>query len=167
MSTPTTVQDVRFGEAGALATGWPDAEAALNTAELYWITTVRRDGRPHTTPLIGLWQDASFWFCTGPEEQKARNLEHHDAVTVTTGANTWAHGLDVVVEGRAERVLGARRLQQAADGYRTKYGAAWDFTVEGDDAFGSGGSVAHVFRVAPTKVLAFGKKPHSQTGYRF
>ena len=37
----------------------------------------------------------------GPEEQKAQNLAHSTAVTVTTGVNTWNDGLDVVVEGNA------------------------------------------------------------------
>ena len=45
-------------------------------------------------------------FCTGPTEQKARNLEHARFVAVTTGVNTWQDGLDVVVEGTAERVTG-------------------------------------------------------------
>ena len=46
------------------------------SAELYWLTTVRKDGRPHITPLVGAWVDDAFVFCTGPEEQKAQNLDH-------------------------------------------------------------------------------------------
>ena len=48
---------------------------ALAAAEFYWLTTVRADGRPHITPLVGAWVDDSFVFCTGSDEQKARNLE--------------------------------------------------------------------------------------------
>ena len=48
----------------------------LEQAELYWLTTVRADGRPHVTPLIGIAEDAAVYFCTGLREQKARNLEH-------------------------------------------------------------------------------------------
>lgn len=29
------------------------AEELLAAAELYWITSVRSDGRPHVTPLVG------------------------------------------------------------------------------------------------------------------
>ena len=52
--------------------------------------------------------------------------------------------------------------------YQSKYGDDWPFEVEGDglnvpDSGGAGG----LFAITPTKVLAFGKDPHSQTAYRF
>jgi hypothetical protein len=37
-------------------------------------------------------------------EQSAYSLVHNDSVALTTGINTWADGLDVVVEGTAVRV---------------------------------------------------------------
>ena len=46
----------------------------LETAELFWISTVRTDGRPHVTPLPAVWLDDVLYFCTGPGEQKAVNL---------------------------------------------------------------------------------------------
>ena len=57
--------DQRFSEETAGAATWPETEGLLEAAELYWITTVRSDGRPHTTPLVGVWHDDAFWFCTG------------------------------------------------------------------------------------------------------
>jgi len=86
--TLTGQLDVRFSEAKQAA-AWSQVADALVRAELYWLTTVRKDGRPHTTPLVGAWVDDRFVFCTGPEEQKALNLAHSAAVTVTTGVNTW------------------------------------------------------------------------------
>lgn len=166
MTTPAPQVDTRFGEPGAGPTTWDSAEAALAGAELYWLTTVRNDGRPHTTPLVGLWREGSFWFCTGPDEQKRRNLDHQDAVTVTTGTNTWKDGLDLVVEGTAVRARGAALLQGLADAYRSKYGGEWDFAAD-DEVFDPGEGEAHVFQVVPRKVLAFGKGPHSQTRFRF
>src|SRR3712207_1605998 len=96
--------DERFSQPGAGPTPWPEVERALVQAELYWIATVRRDGRPHVTPLIGLWHEGAAHFVTGRDEQKARNLEHNDRVALTTGTNTWNEGLDVVVEGSTVRV---------------------------------------------------------------
>ena len=161
--TITGTLDTRFSQATE-PTEWADANRVLETAELYWLTTVRKDGRPHTTPLVGVWVDRSFVFCTGPAEQKAHNLEHQTALTVVTGANTWQAGLDVVVEGAAVRVTGAQNLKALADAYRAKYGDDWDFAVD-DEVFDPEGTSAHVFRVTPTKVLAFAKSPHGQTRF--
>jgi hypothetical protein len=163
--TITGTLDTRFSEATE-STAWADANRVLETAELYWLTTVRKDGRPHTTPLVGGWVDRSFVFCTGPAEQKAHNLEHQTALTVVTGTNTWRAGLDVVVEGAALRVTGAQNLKALADVFRAKYGDDWDFAVD-DEVFDPDGTSAHVFRVTPTKVLAFAKSPHGQTRFRF
>jgi general stress protein 26 len=159
--------DTRFSDPAAEATPWPKVEAALERAELYWITTVRADGRPHVTPLIGAWFDGAMHFTTGLEEQKARNLEHNAHVALTTGSNTWARGLDVVVEGRAVRVADAAALQRLADALEAKYGAVWHFDV-GDGVFlhSGGAHEAAVFRIETSKVMAFAKDPHAQTTYR-
>jgi general stress protein 26 len=166
-SEPTAAQfDPRFSDPKAGATPWPDAAHVLEEAELYWLTTVRADGRPHVTPLIGVAHDGIVHFCTGLREQKARNLEHSPRVALTTGNNTWAQGLDVVVEGTAQRVVDRETLQHLADAYEAKYGSVWHFDV-GDGVFGSGEDAAAVFRIEPSKVLAFAKEPHAQTSYRF
>jgi Pyridoxamine 5'-phosphate oxidase len=162
--------DTRFSEA-TQPVDWSQVREALAGAGLYWLTTIRRDGRPHITPLIGAWTDDGFVFCTGPEEQKARNLEHAGSVAVTTGVNTWDDGLDIVVEGTAERLTGIDTLTELADAIREKYDGVWDFSPA-DDGFGhtdaSGDShIAHVFRVRPAKVIAFAKSPHGQTTFRF
>jgi nitroimidazol reductase NimA-like FMN-containing flavoprotein (pyridoxamine 5'-phosphate oxidase superfamily) len=158
--------DTRFSDPQAVATPWEDAAHVLEQAELYWLTTVRADGRPHVTPLIGLAEGPVVHFCTGPEEQKARNLEHNPRVALTTGNNTWAEGLDVVVEGEAIRVTDQDELHRLAGAIEAKYGSAWHFDV-GDGTFAHGGGVAHVFRIEPAKILAFAKAPHAQTTYRF
>ena len=166
MSDPSAAIDSRFSDPEAGPTPWADAVQVLEQAELYWITTVRADGRPHVTPLIGLFHDGAMHFCTGLREQKARNLEHSPKVALTTGNNTWDKGLDVVVEGTAARVSDQGALQQLADAYEAKYGSVWRFEL-GDGVFISSGGDAAVFRIEPTKVMAFAKDPHAQTTYRF
>jgi nitroimidazol reductase NimA-like FMN-containing flavoprotein (pyridoxamine 5'-phosphate oxidase superfamily) len=165
-SNPTAEIDSRFSEPEADPTPWSEAVHVLERAELYWLTTVRTDGRPHVTPLIGVAEDAAVHFCTGLREQKARNLEHNSQVALTTGNNRWARGLDVVVEGVAVRVTDRQALLGLADAYETKYGSEWHFEV-GDGVFGTGEDAAAVFRIEPRKVLAFAKEPHAQTRYRF
>ena len=164
---PTAEIDRRFSDPDAGATPWAEVASTLEGAELYWLTTVRADGRPHVTPLIGVWHDGAVHFCTGSGEQKARNLEHSAKVALTTGTNTWAAGLDVVVEGEAVRITDNAKLQALADAYEAKYGSVWHFDV-GDGVFGGQGEdPGYVFRVEPRKVLAFAKEPHAQTSYRF
>jgi general stress protein 26 len=157
--------DARFSDPQAEATPFSQVEEILEQAELYWLTTVRADGRPHVTPLIGLFKDGAMHFCTGIREQKARNLEHSPLVTLTTGSNTWDKGLDVVVEGAAVRITDRDELQRLADAYEAKYGSVWHFDVV-EGGFGSQSDVVGVFRVEPDKVIAFAKEPHGQTSYR-
>jgi general stress protein 26 len=163
---PIADLDTRFSDPAARPTPWSDAADVLERAELYWLTTVRADGRPHVTPLIGVVEDGAVHFCTGLREQKARNLEDRRQVALTTGNNTWAQGLDVVVEGTAVRVADRDALQRLADAYEAKYGSAWHFDV-GDGVFGRGEDAVAVFRIEPAKVLAFAKQPHAQTTFRF
>jgi Pyridoxamine 5'-phosphate oxidase len=40
-----------FSSDGAVAAEWAKALADLQGAEVYWLSTVRPDGRPHVTPL--------------------------------------------------------------------------------------------------------------------
>lgn len=157
--------DRRFSDPSAEPTPWATTEQVLADAELYWITTVRADGRPHVTPLIGVWHDGALHFGTGLREQKYRNLQANRHVALTTGTNTWAQGLDVVVEGTAAPVRDNAELQRIADAYVAKYGEVWRFTV-GDGVFDDDeGGPAAVFRVETVKTLAFAKDPHAQTTY--
>src|SRR5215211_459396 len=167
--------DPRYGDASATAPPSADIERFLMDAQLYWIITVRTKGRPHAVPLVGVWHDGAFTFCTGPEEQKQRNLDVNPHVAVTTGstgANGWNSGKDVVVEGTAVRVTDAEALRTLAAAWFAKYGEDWESGVRGQEFVelsDSGGSTeggAWVYRVVPEKVIAFGDG-HGQTTYRF
>ena len=171
----TGVIDPRYGDPAATPAPWSEVERLLMDAQLYWIITVRADGRPHAVPLVGIWQDGAFAFCTGSDEQKQRNLDVNTHVAVTTGntgANGWSRGKDVVVEGTAVRVTDTEALRTLAAAWFAKYGDDWKFDVRGQEFVelsDSGASTeggARVYRVAPDKVIAFGDG-HGQTTYRF
>jgi general stress protein 26 len=166
-SQPSPELDARFSDPDAPPTPWADARDVLETAQLAWITTVRRDGRPHVTPLVTVWLDDTLYFTTGAGEQKGHNLVGNRHVVITTGCNRWHDGTDVVVEGDAERVTDRARLEQLAAAWRGKWDGSWQFDV-GDGVFlHGGGNEALVYGVTPTKVLAFGKGPFTHTRYRF
>ncbi|WP_309116324.1 pyridoxamine 5'-phosphate oxidase family protein [Saccharothrix sp.] len=163
---PQTDVDPRFGDPEAPATPWPVAEQLLSSAELYWLTTVRPDGRPHVTPLIAVWHTGALHFCTGWDERKARNLAANPQVVMTTGNNALHGGLDVVVEGVAVRVEDPATLHTLAAEWEAKYGPDWHFEVA-EGGFANLHGVALVFRVEPTTAFGFAKSPYSQTRWRF
>jgi uncharacterized pyridoxamine 5'-phosphate oxidase family protein len=158
-----------FGGEGAVATPWAATRDTLRDAELFWLATVRPDGRPHVTPVLAILLEDVLYFCTGSTERKAKNLAQNSRCTFTTGCNI-LNGLDVVVEGDASTVNDPPELERVAAAYEAKYGA--HFTAPEGTWFGLAdairGNTVLVFRVPPLTVFGFGKgKVYSQTRYRF
>jgi general stress protein 26 len=171
MTDPVSTHlDTRFSNPDAAATDWDHALQALQEAELFWVTTVRSDGRPHITPLVSVWSDGAHHFCTGLGEQKEINLRHNRQVILMTGRNDWNEGLDVVVEGEAEKVEDRDRLERAVAAWAAKWDGRWNCTVtkagfeDPDDP--DHGQIL-VFAVRPDRVLVFGKGDFSHTSHRF
>jgi general stress protein 26 len=168
VTTPVTTLDRRFSEPGAAATGWEQTRRALEDAELFWVTTVRADGRPHMTPLVAVWAGDALHFCTGTSEQKAVNLRGNQHVILSTGSSAWDKGVDIVVEGDAVQVTDDDVLRRLAAAWTAKWDGRWQYQVR-DGAFWhpEGEEPVLVFAVAPAKVLAFGKGDFSHTSHRF
>jgi nitroimidazol reductase NimA-like FMN-containing flavoprotein (pyridoxamine 5'-phosphate oxidase superfamily) len=71
---PITELEPQFSSDDATATPWAEAREVLAAAKVYWLSTVRPDGRPHVTPTAAVWLDDALYFSTGQAERKARNL---------------------------------------------------------------------------------------------
>jgi general stress protein 26 len=169
MPAPVTKIDRRYSDPTAAAVGWQKTRKALETAELFWISTVRADGRPHVTPVVAAWWDGAVWFCTGKEEQKFVNLRANPHVVLTTGCNQWDQGLDVVVEGEAVQVSDDAVLTRAAEAFTTKWDGRWQWTAR-DGCFRrmDGSGEAMVFSVTPVRIFAHAKgDPFGATTHRF
>ncbi len=166
MDEPVTRLDTRFSDPDAVAVGWDETRHVLETAPLFWISTVRADGRPHVTPVVAVWLDDALSFSTGAGEQKAINLSGNPHVILMTGCNSWDGGLDVVVEGDAVRLTDHEALERVARAWTTKWDGRWQYEVR-DGAFQHGRGTALVFSVTPTKILAFAKGRFGQTRHRF
>lgn len=167
MSEPVTTIDPRYSDPNAVATPWEKTHRVLETAELFWLSTVRADGRPHATPLVAVWLDEALYFCTGSEEQKAINLHGNPHVLLTTGSNTWNEGLDVVIEGDAVQVTDEDLLKRLASVWTTKWDGRWQYEVRNGAFHSEDGFTIPVFSVTPTKVFAFAEGTFSQTRYQF
>jgi nitroimidazol reductase NimA-like FMN-containing flavoprotein (pyridoxamine 5'-phosphate oxidase superfamily) len=167
LQAPVSELDSQFSSPGATALPWTDAEQQLKKAGVYWLSTVRPEGRPHVAPLLAVWLDGAVYFCTGEAERKAKNLAKNAQVAITTGCNTLSEELDIVVEGEAVVVSDDAKLRRVAEAYVAKYGEGW--RLPGVDG-------VLVFEVTPTKAFGFGrgdaKGPppgggFSQTRWRF
>jgi hypothetical protein len=165
MTTPTVELNTQFSEPDVAAVPWAEVEQVLASTEMYFLSTVRADGRPHVTPLPAIWDAGVLHICTGDQEQKAKNLARQPACVLSTGTRQLHGGLDVVVEGVAVRVTAPARLGELAALWKSRLD--WDFEV-GEDAFRDpDGRTGLVYGISPVKVLAFGKGPYTQTRYRF
>lgn len=165
----TTIDLLHSGSPDAVATPWEETRRVLETAEVFWLSTVRADGRPHVTPVAAAWLDGALYFGTGAITQKLKNLRGNPHVVLTTGCNHLATGLDIMVEGVAAPVTDTaaheRFHQQQAilwgEGWpiQLRDGILWDETTE---------EPLLLFAVAPTKIFAAVRGDHwSHTRYQF
>lgn len=134
---------------------WPDARHRLAAAESYWLATVRPEGRPHVMPILAVWAHDALHFATSPTSRKGRNLARNPRCVVTARGP----GLDLVVEGTAERVSDETEISGVAEAYAAKYG--WRVTIrdgafEAEGAPTAGPSPYHVYRLTSTVAFGFG-----------
>ena len=80
---PATELHPQFSNKGATPTPWAEARDLLEKAEVYWLSTVRPNGRPHVTPVVSVWLDDALYFCTGPGEHKAKNLARNTHLSIS------------------------------------------------------------------------------------
>ena len=96
---------------------WKWADQRLTGSHNYWIITVRPDGRPHTMVVWGLWLGNVFYFSTGRNSQKTRNLTINPNCVVCNERAPEA----VIVEGQAREVGDAAPSQRFFRLYERKY----------------------------------------------
>lgn len=79
---------------------WAWAEQQLNKAGNFWIGTVRPDGRPHSTPVWGVWFDGALYFDGSPETRRMKNIAANPQVAVHLESGDEV----VILEGSATQV---------------------------------------------------------------
>lgn len=121
---------------GLLPWGW--AAERLTRARNYWVATTQPDGRPHVTAVWGVWLDDTFYFSTGRQSRKARNLAERPHCVICTEDAAEA----VIVEGRTVLVGDPAPLARIANIYRAKYASSFP-----DDS--------NVYAVRPQVVFGF------------
>jgi len=121
---------------------WRHANNKLAKEKVYWISTASRQGRPHATPVWGIWKANRFYFETDPNSVKGRNLSNNQSIVVHVqdGNDT------VILEGSARGEKRAQRLNQLRKDYMRKYQYTPDWSNELNQI---------VFRVEPRIVHAW------------
>ena len=97
---------------------WTRAREALagsrGPGAAFFLGTVGPDATPHAAGIGAVWADGTLWFVTGPRTRKARNLAANPACTISCQLP----GIDVVLEGRAERATDVGTIERLAAVYR-------------------------------------------------
>lgn len=130
-----------------------------------WLTTTNQDGSPHVRPLGVISIGGTWYFTSGPATRKSRNIARDPRCVISVAT----HPFDLVVEGRAERVVDAAELQTVTEAYAAQ---GWPASVAGDaltaeySAPSAGPPPWHVYRIAPSTVYALGTaEPYGATRF--
>ena len=125
-------------EEGMLPWSW--AAERLEQARNYWVSTTRPDGRPHAMPVWGIWLEDAFFFGSGRESAKSRNLAANPAIVVHLES-----GDETVILERVDEV----------------YGPKYDFTPD------SSGESDPWFVVRPKRVYAWTERGYPGSATQF
>ena len=77
---------------------WGEVDPLLSRATAYWLATTRPDGRPHTVPVDGIWQDGGLYFGGDPKTVHIRNLQADPRAVLHTESGA----SPIIVEGTAD-----------------------------------------------------------------
>lgn len=129
---------------------WSFVEDRMTAARNYWIGSTKPGGRPHSAPVWGLWHDGAFYFSTGVESRKGRNLAKNPAVSVHLESGEEA----VMFEGEVETVGDPKILKALDKAYKAKYG----FPMQGPGV---------IYRLKPETAFAWREADFPQCATRW
>lgn len=122
---------------------WSYAVERLTNARSYWVSTTRPDGRPHSMPVWGVWLTDRFYFSSGSQSRKARNLAANSYCVVGVEPADEA----IILEGVAELVSDPELKKRFNKAYSVKYN--WDTEGFDEPVYAVTPKVAFAFRTAP------------------
>jgi PPOX class probable F420-dependent enzyme len=146
----------------APGTGGPDRHTC-------WLATVDPDGSPHVTGIGTLWADGAFWFETGRETRKGRNLARDPRCALSVATSEF----DLVVEGDAHVVtdpptVAAMAARWAAGGWPARVDDSGVAITADYSAPSAGPPPWFVYRLTPSSATAVSTvEPGGATRWRF
>ena len=125
---PTATRNLdRYGDT---ALPWDRAHVLLESGPKgplagFFLGTVGSGSRPHVAGVGAVWHDGDLFFTSGPKTRKARDLAYNPACSF----GVKLPGMDLTLEGRAERVTDPNLLERVATIYRE---LGWPAVVSGE-----------------------------------
>ena len=118
-SRPSLPKEYGFATSPKGLLPWSHVVDRMTQARHYWVATVDPEGRPHATPVDGLWIDDRLYFGGSPQTRRNRNLRGNAATCVHL-----ENAMDVVIlHGETETVHPDRSTAESlAEAINEKYG---------------------------------------------
>ncbi len=101
---------------------WTRAAGRFSGVHNYYLSTTRADGRPHVMPIWGVWFDRAFYFSTGRQSRKSKNLSLNPNCVVCSENASEA----VILEGTASEIRAGPLRVRFVAAYKKKYD--WDMS---------------------------------------
>lgn len=97
----------------------------LDTDTIGWLTTIRRDGRPHAVPVWFLWHAGAVLIMSEPDTVKVKNIRRNPHALIHLHADPSGNGV-VVLDGRAtiSDRTSIQWLAEIRESYAAKYADA-------------------------------------------
>lgn len=150
---------------------WSRALKALESDkegnDTWFLATTRPDGRPHVAGVGAMWDNGKVYVVSGEGTRKSQNLAQNPNCAVGISKP----GIDLVIEGTAERVTDDETLQRLAKRYAD---GGWPATVEAGaftheySAPSAGPPPWFLYAITPTTIFGvLGEEPGGATRWRF
>jgi PPOX class probable F420-dependent enzyme len=153
---------LQAGLSQAPGTGGPDRHTC-------WLATINPDGSPHVTGIGALWADDCFWFETGRDTRKGRNLARDPRCTLSVATREF----DLTVQGEAVLVtdpatVSALAARWAEEGWPARPDSSGTALTAEFSAPSAGPPPWHVYRVTPQTATALATvDPGGATRWQF
>ena len=131
---------------------WKWVMEQVKTPRNYWISTVTPDNKPHSIPVWGVWVDDVFYHGGGPRTKRGRNIEANPNIVMHLESGDEV----VIIEGTAEILTEETIDPELAVRIDAEYEKKYDMKHG-----------LPVWRLKPSKVLAWHEYPKSATRFIF
>ncbi len=65
-----------------------------------WLTTINADGSPHVTGIGAIWAEGTFWFQTGEQTRKGKNLARDSRCVLSLATEEF----DLIIDGHGRQI---------------------------------------------------------------